>query len=276
MPKIRIHPLFILLLILLGITGKLLTFGNMIFSVLIHELAHGKVAKHRGYVLENMTLMPYGAVIAGKQSFSKDDALAIYLAGPLINAFFAIILIAVWWLVPEVYNYTRQLAYSNIVLCVFNLLPIFPLDGSKILINIVPNRLKMLAIMKVSGIIISLTLFIIFVITSFSDINVTLGIISIFLFAGAVSGSKKEKYHHISSNVPFVKNRENGLEKNEIIVLDTMPLYKLLKFIKPNVYNTFEVQDNKGKRITVLNEEDMRVIFENNDITTKLRTAILQ
>lgn len=270
MPKVKIHPLFIALLIILVITGYQMVFLNMILAVIIHELAHAKVARSRGYSLEKILLMPYGAVLSGREKIARDDAIAIYLAGPVFNAIIALFIIATWWLVPRTYTFTHSFALANIFLCAFNLLPLYPLDGSKIILNLASNKLKALSYIKTIGIIISLLMFIGFIFSAFGRLQITLGIISIFLFAGAVVGNNKERYHHLVSSAPFVKNLTDGISKNCVIISHTMSLFKILKFIKPNVSNTFIVVDNKGQTIKEIDENDLLIIFENNDITTKI------
>lgn len=270
MPKIRIHPLFLIFAIFVILSGHFFLFINMLIAVIIHELAHAKIARSRGYVIDKMTFMPYGAVLSGKENITKDNAIAIYIAGPIYNAIIGLMIIAIWWIIPIIYNYTRIFVASNLILALFNLLPIYPLDGSKIIMNLFKNKIKILVIMKYIGIIVSLSMFILFIISAFIEINLTLGIISIFLFAGAVIGNNREKYHHLASNAPFVKNYTEGLKKDNIMILSTMPLYKILKFIKPNTVNTFSVIDKDYKVIRVINENEMLDIFENYEITTQI------
>jgi len=274
MPKLKIHPLFLSLMVFLIMTGNFLLFLNMIVAVVLHELAHSRVARSRGYLIEEMILMPYGAVLTGKENINKSDAVAIYLAGPVFNALTALVFIALWWLIPFIYNFTKQFVAANLILCIFNLIPVYPLDGSKILMNITEKKLKTLFILKIIGIVISILMFLAFIITAFYKINFSIGIISLFLFAGAVVGNDKEKYHHMASNAPFVKNLSDGMKKDNIMIPSTMPLYKILKFIKPDTVNTFTIVDKKMKTLKIVTEDEMRQIFENNDITTQIGKII--
>lgn len=71
----------------------------------------------------------------------KRDPVLIALSGPISNLILAIILGLIIRLMP-----TSQLAYplsvgvfANILLAIFNLVPIPPLDGSKLLLSILPE-----------------------------------------------------------------------------------------------------------------------------------------
>ena len=123
MPRLRIHPLFIALSALMLLTDNMIILINMITAVIMHELAHSRVARSRGYVISEMVLMPYGAVLSGKENISKADAVAIYIAGPLFNGAIALILVSLWWLIPPLYHITIIFTGANIALCLFNLLP---------------------------------------------------------------------------------------------------------------------------------------------------------
>lgn len=76
----------------------------------------------------------------------KRDTLIVSIAGIATNFLIAIIAALVFRLVkirvPLFYQFLFILAYVNIMLGVFNLLPLPPLDGSKILFSLLPDRLE--------------------------------------------------------------------------------------------------------------------------------------
>jgi Zn-dependent protease len=118
----------------LGMISALLLFA----SVLIHELSHSVVAMARGLRVYGITLFIFGGVseIAGEPREPKDE-FAISLAGPLMSLGLAVsfwIILGMIGPAPSPANaLTAYLAFVNLALAVFNLVPGFPLDGGRVL-----------------------------------------------------------------------------------------------------------------------------------------------
>jgi Zn-dependent protease len=119
----------------LAFLSAVLFFG----SVLVHELAHALVAQARGIRVQDITLFLFGgATRARVESRGPGDEFLIALVGPLTSGLLAGLFGIVAGLGGNVLSRPLAgtlgyLAWVNLLLAVFNLVPGFPLDGGRLL-----------------------------------------------------------------------------------------------------------------------------------------------
>lgn len=72
----------------------------------------------------------------------KKDTALISLAGPLVNIALATVLAMLIRLFPGelLFNIFYPVILLNVALAIFNLIPVHPLDGGKILVGLLPNK----------------------------------------------------------------------------------------------------------------------------------------
>lgn len=121
----------------LGVVTSLLFFA----SVLLHELGHTFVALRSGVPVREINLFIFGGVaIMTKEPPTAKAEFWIALAGPLVSLALAIVFGALW-LAGGDFVYLAApafwLAWINLMLAVFNMIPAFPLDGGRVLRAIV-------------------------------------------------------------------------------------------------------------------------------------------
>ena len=115
--------------------------GSVVFlaSLLLHELGHALVARHRGLAVDRITLwLLGGSTEMPDEPPSPGTAFAVAVAGPLASlltgAGFLGLAVVLPVAVPPVVEVTLVwLGWTNLVLAVFNLLPGAPLDGGRVL-----------------------------------------------------------------------------------------------------------------------------------------------
>jgi Zn-dependent protease/CBS domain-containing protein len=119
--------------ILLGLVTALLLFS----SVVAHELGHSFVALRQGIAVNSITLFLFGGLASlEKESETPGDAFWVAIAGPLVSfLIFGIVTLLGSSLQLEGPTGTilELLAYINLSLGIFNLIPGLPLDGGNIL-----------------------------------------------------------------------------------------------------------------------------------------------
>jgi Zn-dependent protease len=114
----------------------LVTALMLFVSVLIHELGHSVVAQRFGMAVPRITLFVFGGVSEiAEEPASPRAEFAMAAVGPLTSFALAALF---WELEPLVASsapllaLTRYLAYLNLILGAFNLIPGFPLDGGRV------------------------------------------------------------------------------------------------------------------------------------------------
>lgn len=256
------------------IIGKAWVFFSCFVTVILHEVAHSIAGKKYGYQMARITLMPYGAMIYGGEKFNRKEGIVIALAGPLSNGIFAVLTIAIWWLFPVTYSYSQDFFNSNITLMLFNLLPCFPLDGSRVVLSLCKDKIKALRILKIIGIVLS-SLMIVFGIVSFIVTkNVSLINIGVFLLIGSIFGGQKEEYSHIAGRLSFVKNYKRGVIARDVYISNRAKIFELFRYLNSDYLTTFIVVDDNGMESAVIDEDKLREIMENYDHKIMLKSVL--
>ncbi len=129
--KIEINLKIILILILLLIIKNINTYIIFIIFIILHEIAHLIMGVLIGGKPKKLIISPFGASLEF-YTYGKNNSLCrilFFLIGPLTNLIIAIIFLNL----PEYDFYREEIIFTNFAIAFFNLIPILPLDGGKIL-----------------------------------------------------------------------------------------------------------------------------------------------
>ena len=106
-------------------------------SVLIHELGHSVVALQYKIPVRSITLLIFGGVAQiGAEPPNAMAEFLIAIAGPVVSFTLAIFFYALASIVTGIqplFGLAKYLAYINLAVAAFNLIPGFPLDGGWVL-----------------------------------------------------------------------------------------------------------------------------------------------
>jgi Zn-dependent protease/CBS domain-containing protein len=122
----------------MGIAGAI----GLFFSIVFHEFCHSLVARKFGLSMKGITLFLFGGVAEmSEEPASAAAEFWMASAGPASSVLLAVILFVIHAiagpvLAEPVKAVIIYLAWLNIILAIFNLIPAFPLDGGRILRSI--------------------------------------------------------------------------------------------------------------------------------------------
>jgi Zn-dependent protease len=123
-------------------TWYVLEYLTLFLIVLMHEFGHQLACRSVGGNTHDIVLWPLGGVAYVSPPQRPGAQLWSIAAGPLVNVALFPIFSMIWWLgysanwmetLPDVYNYVMMIWYINTLLLVFNMMPVYPLDGGQIL-----------------------------------------------------------------------------------------------------------------------------------------------
>lgn len=120
---------------------KVAEYLSLFLIVLTHEFGHALACKQVGGKSDEIILWPFGGIAFGNPPQRPGATLWTIAAGPLVNV--AIGIIALPWLMqafhggldygPDLHRFLCMVALLNFGLLVFNIIPVYPLDGGQIL-----------------------------------------------------------------------------------------------------------------------------------------------
>ena len=125
--KVKIHVLLYLLMFICIITGLFKDLLIFMFIIIIHEIGHitaGIILKQK---IEKIILLPFGGITI----FNMPLNVSIYKE--LIIASMGPVFQIIGYLIFNRFINNEYFFNYNLIIILFNLIPIFPLDGSKIL-----------------------------------------------------------------------------------------------------------------------------------------------
>ena len=156
----------------MDILGAIIALVILVFSAILHEIAHGYVAERFGdptaRIMGRLTLDPRKhidpimsialpllllisgspIIIGGAKPVPVDpfnlrdgrkDLALVSLAGPLTNISIAVVFSLIFRIFPS--GIIALVVQLNLLLAIFNLIPIPPLDGSKIFSLLLPEKM---------------------------------------------------------------------------------------------------------------------------------------
>ena len=215
----RLDLKIFIFLIIFYFTKQIKLYSIIMFFAIIHECSHllaGIIFKMK---IKKISLMPLGLSIEFKiapEEYNKKilnsnmlqvKKIIIAIIGAITNFIIALV---VNYLNIDV-NLKQNIIYSNILIGVFNLLPIYPLDGGRVIssiLNIFTNKkLSMIYVNYISNVTIFLLSFLSSILIYYSK-NIAILFIMVYLWYIII---KENKFYRMKRNLYNLFENKNNL-----------------------------------------------------------------
>ncbi len=273
--KFRLHPTFWLLVIVSVWTGHFFEIITLCILVIIHELGHVVAAWSYRWRIESIELLPIGGVAKTDEwgTVPAREEIVVALAGPFHHIWMVLFsLIAYqfgWW--SEAW--TMYFIEGNLFIALFNLIPIYPLDGGRVLqaalSYVLPYRLC-IQVTYWASLCLSLFLIVWGFFSSFPLLTIAL-----FLLITNLKQIRQQRLQYLR----FLLHRHHyGINHDvpirRIRLPHTVSLTSVIHQWYKEYYHVFELVDANGQSVAFIPEERVLAGYFRDDRVTEIRELV--
>lgn len=262
--KIEIDPFIFPVSLITFYYGCLTEYFTIFISMTIHEMAHIAAALSKARKLRSVKVLSIGLNAVIEVNPVRDNSsFFINISGPLIN----ILLSTVCYILGSYYltlsDNMRFFIYANISLAIFNMLPILPLDGGRILKDILVSKIGLFSANRYSKRISWAFAFLLMILGIFQFLS-NIYNFSIIFIAGYILFFLKHEETEVSlmniKNLVYKRSRflKRGIYPGrELVVIKSMRLGDIIKSMDFDRFHIIYVLDEDMKLIKIFTEQEV-------------------
>ncbi|MBO0960727.1 M50 family metallopeptidase [Neobacillus sp. MM2021_6] len=192
-----IHPLLWMVIALSIATGYFLEVCLLLAIIFIHELGHAVAASFFSWRIKKITLLPFGGVAEMDEHGNRPlkEETIVVIAGPLQHVWMVAASYALFSTDVISEDLFNLFLHYNVMILVFNLFPVWPLDGGKLVFlllslkNSFPSAHRLTLLISFFG----LTLFSILILLA-APSNLNVWVVIAFLFFSLYHEWKQRRF----------------------------------------------------------------------------------
>lgn len=202
--KIRLHLNIFIFILIFILTSQIEIYGILMVFAILHELGHMFAGILLGFKPSSLEIMPFGLAVSfeskiedcnkkiKKANMQTIKKIIVAASGVIINLIF-ILIFSVFDI--SLFGIQNQLIlYANILIAIFNLIPIYPLDGGRIIDSLLHIMYGKKEASRYTNMISNITITILTVITSIAILyfkNIAILFILAYLWYLVITENKK-------------------------------------------------------------------------------------
>ncbi|MEK4190241.1 M50 family metallopeptidase [Paenibacillus sp. FSL L8-0494] len=264
--ELSLHPLFVIIMLFSVITGQFLELLTLFTIVFIHEMGHVVAALLAGVTVKSVQLLPFGgvAVIEDHGRLTASREIGIALAGPLQNGIMIVIALGLQQAGYGNQEFLTYFIHANAMIGLFNLVPVLPLDGGKVLQATISLVLSYYYTLLWTGRVsvaasVLVIIYALLPLGAGGGLRLNMVMIGAFLLYSNFTDHRNLPYRFVA----FLMNREavyeyhlrTGSVARPIVALSAKPLDDILRLFKRNQYHFIYVLNGKGNVVAVVPEQ---------------------
>ncbi len=252
-----------------------------LLALLLHETAHILAAKHLGYTVFELHLLPFGASmrIEERNGWSRAPVW-IALAAPASNLIASGMTALTLFFLPQTHQDLQAFLIANLCIGAWNLLPVYPLDGGRALQWILEHRIPLrtagivLKTVAVSVAVLLVTACSYSVIRLHYDPGLALCAFGILLMS-LICKPKQDR-----SAADRLLEHRTELQKRRmlpirsVLIRSTEPIHSALSILTRDHYQLLWVVDERNNRLGVMDEEELFAAMGRYGVDIPLGTAL--
>ena len=192
--QIKVNLQIFLFIIIFVITHQIEIYAWVMLFAFIHELGHLIAGIFLKLKPKTLSLMPFGISITfeayGYKKLIEIKKIILAIAGPLTNFLIAVLAI----LLKHDGNLEENIIYSNILIAIFNMIPVYPLDGGRILKGIIRSRFSEMKADEIINKISNITIILLTAISSIAILyfkNISILFVLVYLWIVVLKENKR-------------------------------------------------------------------------------------
>ncbi|MBB5324561.1 stage IV sporulation protein FB [Anoxybacillus tepidamans] len=257
--KIHIHPLLWLMSGLAVMTAHFQQLFLLFFIVFVHELGHAVTALFFSWRIKQILLLPFGGVVEVEEHGNRPfyEELLVTLAGPVQHVWLVGAAFVLWENNVLTFDIWQIFFNYNVAIALINLLPIWPLDGGKLLFLLLTRYVPFSeAHEKMIIYSFGLLIVVVGVLVFVAPAQLDLWIIALFLFVSLWKEWKQRQYVVMRFLLERYYGKKGDYKKWRPITVEEAEsvLTVLQKFYRGQKHSIIVVKNKKERAILDENE----------------------